>query len=127
MADIQDLLRIGAINPNGGAGNGGGVCGIPNIDFSRSFGLQGATPFAFVNANMQTPIAAALNNAPGNKPGQQNFLQKLAASCREDFDKIKQAGDELIRSGAQSCAIQPGERITAGATPATGGGGIELS
>ncbi len=127
MADIQDLLRIGAINPNGGGGSGGANGLLPNVDFSRSFGLQGATPFAFVNANLQTPIAAALNNAPCNKPGQQNFLQKFAASCREDFDKIKQAGDQLVSAGAQSSTIQPGERIASGIAAPSSGSGIELA
>ena len=74
MADFQDLLRIGAINPNGGAGNGGGILGLPNVDFGKCFALQGSTPFAFVNANLQIPIAAALNQAG---------LVKNAAAARD--------------------------------------------
>lgn len=121
----QQLFARGAMS--GGAGGNGAVLGLlPNVDFSRGYSLQSATPLAFVNANMQTPIASLLSNAPGNKPGQQNFLQKFAASCREDFEKIKQAGDQLLSAGAQSCAIQPGERIAAGATPPAASGGMEL-
>lgn len=132
MADMRnigaDLFSSGQLGGGGAAasGNGALLCLIPNVDFSRGYSLQGATPFAFVNANLQTPIAGFVNNAPGCKPGQQNCLQKLAANCRESFDRIKQAGDELVRAGAQSCVIQPGERIASGLAAPSAGAGVEI-
>lgn len=113
MAD--DLQNIGAqlfaqgvMGAGGGAGGGKVLLGIlPDIE-CKALGIQGVS-FGDKPICQSSVFAAFANNTAGSKGP--SFISKLAASMREDFTKMKQAGDQLLAQGAQSSAIQPGERI----------------
>lgn len=105
----QQLFARGAMGGGGAAGTA--LLGIlPNIE-CKALGIQGISlldkPIC-----QSSVIAAVANNTPGSKSP--SFVSKFAAILREDFAKMKEAGDQLLAQGAQSSAIQPGERIGSG-------------
>lgn len=55
-----------------------------------------------------SPFGNLLFSGPGSKPGQQSWVQKLAASIRGDFQQIAGAGNSNLQQGvmAASQALQ---------------------
>lgn len=106
----------------GGGGAGGGrLLGIfADIDCGKSFSIQGIS-LLDKPVCQSSVFASFANNAPMVKQGQQSFIQKFAASMREDFAKMARDAGVMYNG-----PVTAGSPVSSGA-PAASGGDISLA
>lgn len=110
MADFGAGPSFGAIQSSMMAGVGANPAAGGWVSGMINKGAGGYSPQGkgFGSNPIPSPFSNLLFSGPGSKPGQQSWVQKLAASIKADFQQAGSAGNSNLQQGvmAASQALQ---------------------
>lgn len=106
MADFASGPSFGAIQSSMMAGVGGNPAAGGWVSGMINKGAAGYSPQGkgYGNNPIPSPFGNLLFSGPGSKPGQQSWVQKLAASIKADFQQAGSAGNANLQQGVAAAS-----------------------